>query len=70
MEEGLTKAQTDVFNAIVKFTIENQYPPTLQELCDMLGKSTGAIQSCLKIMKRKNFIEWDAGKPRTLRIAK
>lgn len=70
MEEGLTQKQTDVFNAILKFTIENNYPPTINDLCNMLNKSTGAIQSCLKIMKRKGFIEWEQNKPRTLKVAK
>lgn len=70
MEEGLTQKQADVYNAIVKFNIEKNYPPTIQEICDMINKSTGSVQSCLKILKRKKFIEWEPGKARTLKIAK
>ena len=67
MEEGLTQKQADVYNAIVKFTIENNYPPTINEICKMINKSSGSVQSCLKILKRKNFVEWETNKSRTLK---
>lgn len=70
MEEGLTSKQADVYNAIVKFTMEKQYPPTINELCIMTSKSIGAIQSCLRLMKRKGYISMETYKSRTIKVLK
>lgn len=70
MEEGLTKAQADVYNVIVRYTKEKGYPPTILEICEATGKSVGAIQSCLNLMKRKGYISMERHKPRTLKVLK
>lgn len=68
MKEGLTQKQADVYNTIVAFSIENGYPPTIRDLCKKLNKSIGAIQSCLKILERKDFIEREPNKTRTIKV--
>lgn len=68
MKEGLTQKQADVYNTIVAFSIENGYPPTIRDLCEKLNKSIGAIQSCLKILERKDFIEREPNKTRTIKV--
>ena len=70
MEEGLTKKQAEVYNAIVYFIKQNGFPPTMTDLCEMVDKSIGAIQLSLKMLKRKGFISMETYKPRTIRILK
>ena len=70
MEEGLTKKQAEVYNAIVYYIEQNGFPPTMTDLCEMVNKSIGAIQLSLKMLKRKGFISMEIYKPRTIRILK
>lgn len=70
MEEGLTKAQADVYNAIVYYTKEYGYPPTIIDLSEMVNKSTGAIQVSLRILKRKGFITMEKYQSRTIKVVK
>jgi repressor LexA len=68
MKEGLTAKQADVYNAILAFSIENGYPPTIRDICSKLNKSVGAIQNSLRILERKDFIEREHGKTRTIKV--
>ena len=68
MKEGLTQKQADVYNTIVSFSIENGYPPTIKDICDKLNKSVGAIQNSLRILERKDFIEKEPNKTRTIKV--
>lgn len=70
MEEGLTQKQADIYNIIVKYKIENGYAPTLSELCKLSNKSMGAIQSIIRILKRKGFISMNDYKSRTIKVIK
>ena len=70
MEEGLTQKQADLYNIIVKYKIENGFAPTLTELCELSNKSIGAIQSLIRILKRKGFITMDDYKSRTIKVLK
>ena len=70
MEEGLTQKQADLYNIIVKYKIENGFAPTLAELCELSNKSIGAIQSLIRILKRKGFITMDDYKSRTIKVIK
>lgn len=70
MEEGLTKKQAEVYNAIVYYIKQNGFPPTMTDLCEMVNKSVGAMQLSLKMLKRKGFISMETYKPRTIRILK
>lgn len=68
MKEGLTQKQADVYNTIMAFSIENGYPPTIRDICNKLNKSVGAIQNSLRILERKDFIEREHGKTRTIKV--
>lgn len=70
MEEGLTKKQAEVYNAIVYYIKQNGFPPTMTDLCEMVNKSVGAMQLSLKMLKRKGFISMEEYKSRTIRILK
>ena len=70
MEEGLTQKQADIYNLIVKYKIENGYSPTFTELCELSNKSMGAIQSIIRILKRKGFISMNDYKSRTIQVIK
>ena len=70
MTEGLTQKQADVYNAIVKYKIENGYSPTLYEIGEILNKSVGAIQFSLNILERKGYITFEKYKNRTIKVVK
>ena len=70
MEEGLTKKQAEVYNAIVYYIKQNGFPPTMTDLCEMVNKSVGAMQLSLKMLKRKGFISMETYKPRTIKVIK
>ena len=70
MTEGLTQKQANIYNAIMKYKIENGYPPTLNELGETLNKSVGAVRHGLRILKRKKFIEAQDYKSRTIKVIK
>ena len=67
----MTDKQNKVYEEIKKYIIENGYPPTIRELCDILNlKSTGTIQVMLKRIKKKGYIDYNEYKSRTIRIIK
>lgn len=70
MTEGLTQKQADVYNAIVKYKIENGYSPTIYEIGEILNKSVGAIQFSLNILERKGYITFEKYKNRTIKVVK
>lgn len=59
--EGLTRRQQEVFDLIVKFIEEREYPPTVQELADLLGVSSkNAIAKHLHALMQKGYIAHDS----------
>jgi repressor LexA len=68
-EEILTEKQYEMLNVIKGYIMQHRYSPSLSDLRDILGKkSTSTIVAMLKILKRKNYIDYDAGKYRSIRI--
>ena len=66
-----TITQAKLYYAIKDFIEENGFSPTIRELNDILGKhSPGTIYPCLKILKRKGYIDFAEKKYRTIRITK
>lgn len=70
MKEGLTQKQADVYNAIVKYKMENGYSPTIYEIGEILNKSVGAIQFSLNKLERKGYITFEKYKNRTIKVVK
>ncbi|MDQ0218189.1 winged helix-turn-helix transcriptional regulator [Peribacillus cavernae] len=66
----ITKRQLEVLAAISDFINDNAFPPAQQEIADKLHISPSTVKSHLDSLKRKGYITWDEGRPRTIRILK
>lgn len=66
----LVKGQREVLTAIRILINEHEIPPIQQEIADMMGISHTTVKSHLDALKRKGYITWDEGRPRTIRILK
>ena len=68
-EKRLTEKDKIAYSAISKFIKENGYPPSVRELCKIMGKSsTATIKYRLKSLEQKGFIKTTSGAKRTIRI--
>jgi SOS-response transcriptional repressor LexA len=54
----------------MKYKIENGYPPTLNELGEILNKSVGAVRHGLRILERKGYIEVEGNRSRAIKVIK
>jgi repressor LexA len=62
----LTKAQLNIFDAIV-----TNIRPSIEEICLVSGnKSKSTVHRHLKILKAADYIQWEEGRTRTLKIIK
>lgn len=59
-----------VYNAVVTYIQQHQYPPCVRELCDMTGlRSTSTIHSHIQRLICDGRLETDdKGAPRALRV--
>src|SRR5919108_5209305 len=46
----------------------NSHSPTVRELAELVGLAAGTVHSHLKILKRDRWIDWPAGKARSITI--
>lgn len=61
--------QAQVISAIREFTATYGYPPSIRELCALLGVgSTNAVKTLLDVLRRKKLVDWIDGKSRTIRL--
>lgn len=69
IDEPLTDAQSNVFDAIVEFIDARGFAPTIRELCDATGRrSTNAVQEILVRLEAKGAISRCGLSPRTIRV--
>ena len=67
MKEKLT--DEDILLYIADFIDQNEYSPTIRELCKETGlKSTATIKAHLDRLKRDGYIDFEIGKARTTKI--
>lgn len=67
----LTDRQREVLDAILVFTENHHYAPTVRELCGILGfSSTCTMQVHLNALQRKGYITRERGQARTLRVVR
>jgi repressor LexA len=67
----LTRAQLNVFDAIVTNIRRRNYAPSIQEVCLVSGhKSKSTVHRHLKILKTAGYIQWEEGRARTLKVVK
>ncbi|BBI32062.1 LexA family protein [Cohnella abietis] len=67
MKSATTK-QMIVLGEIINFAIQYNYPPTVRELCKILGLSPATTHGYLNRLRLRGFIDWEPERPRTLRI--
>ena len=73
MNEPATKrgiqTRQRMYDAIVVYTQEHLYPPSIREIADMSGlKSTGSVHEHLKWLQAAGLIEIDYYQPRCIKL--
>jgi repressor LexA len=67
--DELTPKQQDVLEKLLIFSSENQYPPSIQQLCGLCGvSSTSTIHFHLSALRKKGFIDWNPASKRAISI--
>ncbi|MDX2231935.1 MAG: transcriptional repressor LexA [Leptolyngbyaceae cyanobacterium bins.349] len=67
--EALTEAQQELYDWLVEYIQNNQYPPSIRQMMKAMGlKSPAPVQSRLEHLRSKGYIEWTEGKARTIRM--
>lgn len=67
----LTLKQIEVLNAIDNFIKDKKYPPTVRELCKIIGvNSTSTIHTHITLLQEKEYITREYSIPRSIRILK
>lgn len=67
MPEALTLRQRQVFEAILAFMQENQVPPTVRQIGEVVGlRSTASVQRVLDVLTQKGWITRQKGAYRTV----
>ncbi|AWX20956.1 transcriptional regulator [Bacillus subtilis] len=65
----ITERQFETLQVIEKYINEKGFAPTYRELMDLLGlTSTSTVKGLLDALRRKEYITWEQGLPRTLKI--
>lgn len=65
----LTARQREILDWLSAYIRDHGYSPSLRELVDAFGfKSTNGAMCHLVPLRRKGFVTWLEGHPRTLRV--
>lgn len=65
----LTAKRKRILEAILVFTKTNKYPPTIRELCEIVGtQSSSTVQGHLQALKLLGLVTWEPKSPRTLQV--
>jgi len=67
--EPLTKKQEEIYHFIEQFIEESGYSPTIREICGYMNlNSTATVWVHLMKMKKKQYIDFEKRKPRTIKL--
>lgn len=67
MSIGLTNAQSNAFDFIRRFMMEQSKSPTVEEIRQGLGyQSRGRVHAILKALQERGRIDWKAFRPRSI----
>ena len=67
--EILTEAQQELYDWLVDYIRQHQYPPSIRQMMNAMNlKSPAPVQSRLKHLLAKGYIDWSEGQARTIRI--
>jgi repressor LexA len=65
----LTFRKRMIVEAIQAYVAEHNYPPTVRELCDMVGlKSGSTMHRHLEDLRKAGMISWEPSRPHTLAV--
>ena len=67
--ESLTRVQQELYDWLVTYIHENQHPPSIRQMMKAMQlRSPAPVQSRLKHLQNKGYIDWEEGKARTLKL--
>ncbi len=67
--EKLTGPQQELFDWLVEYIGEHQHAPSIRQMMRAMElRSPAPVQSRLKHLQKKGYIDWDEGQARTIRI--
>lgn len=67
----ITERQLEALKAIEKHIKDKGFPPSYRELMKELSlKSTSSVKGLLDALRRKEYVTWEEGLPRTLKVVK
>ncbi|MEW5069626.1 transcriptional regulator [Bacillus subtilis] len=67
----ITERQFETLQVIEKYIKEKGFAPTYRELMNLLGlTSPSTVKGLLDALRRKEYVTWEEGLPRTLKVVK
>lgn len=65
----LTVAQQELYDWIVEFLSDHGHAPSIRQMMEAMGlRSPAPIQSRLRYLQKKGWIQWEPGRARTLQL--
>ena len=65
----LTVAQQELYDWIVEFLSRHGHAPSIRQMMEAMGlRSPAPVQSRLRYLQKKGWIQWQPGRARTLRL--
>ncbi|SAY38594.1 SOS-response repressor and protease LexA (EC 3.4.21.88), partial [Candidatus Synechococcus spongiarum] len=65
----LTAAQQELYDWIVEFLNDHGHAPSIRQMMEAMGlRSPAPIQSRLRYLQKKGWIQWQPGRARTLQL--
>lgn len=65
----LTEAQQELYDWLLAYVHEHQHPPSIRQMMKAMQlRSPAPIQSRLKHLQAKGYLDWQEGQARTLRL--
>ena len=65
----LTVAQQELYDWIVEFLNDHGHAPSIRQMMEAMGlRSPAPIQSRLRYLQKKGWIQWEPGRARTLQL--
>jgi len=67
----ITKRQSEALQVIDEYINEKGFAPTIRELMEVLDlRSPSSVKGLLDALRRKKYVTWKEGLPRTIKIIK
>jgi len=71
MPKELTVRQTSILNTVCDYIDKKGYPPSVRDIGEIQNlASPSTVLNHLNQLKKKGYITWLPGQPRTLRVLK